>query len=157
MELATGKDYYEEIEASKQFQVGVNDVSRFVKAMLNLFRHRGTLYISSYDFGYWADKLASFKSGEKIKLITSLPDPMFLEGGYSLTDEFIYVFSIECLSNIDPKSMFNQFLIYQRGSPVLQCSGNFDDVYVNFKVPERIIKNLTRDNIISSWKETTGE
>jgi hypothetical protein len=142
---------YEEVEAPTLAQVGVQDAGRFVKAMLDLFRNNGTLYISSYDFGYWAEQLAGFRSGERVKLNTSLPDPAFLENGYSLTDEFIYVFSAECLNNIDPRSMFNQFLIYQKGSPVLQCSGNFEDVYVNVKVPQRIIKTLTQDNIIASW------
>lgn len=152
MELETGKDYYEEVEVPTLAQVGVQDAGRFIKAMLDLFRNNGTLYISSYDFSYWADQLAGFRSGEKVKLNTSLPDPAFLENGYSLTDEFIYVFSAECLNNVDPRTMFNQFLIYQKGSPVLQCSGNFEDVYVNVKVPQHIIKTLTKDNVITSWE-----
>lgn len=152
MELQTGKDYYEEVEVPTVAQVQVQDAGRFIRAMLDFFRNNGTLYISSYDFGYWADQLASFRSGEKVKLITSLPDAAFLENGYSLTDEFIYVFSAECLNNVDPRSMFNQFLIYQGGSPALQCSGNFEDVYVNVKVPQRIIKSLLQDNVVTSWE-----
>ena len=152
MELGIKKDYYEEIDVSRLAQVGVQDAGRFIKAMLDLFRNNGTLYVSSYDFSYWADRLTGFRSDERVKLITSLPDPAFLENGYSLTDEFIYVFSIECLNNIDPRSMFNQFLIYQKGSPVLQCCGNFDDVYVNVKAPQSVIKTLTQDNVISFWK-----
>ena len=152
MQLESGKDYYEEVETPTIAQVGVKDAGRFIKAMLDLFRDNGTLYISSYDFGYWADQLAGFRSGERVKLNTSLPDPAFLENGYGLTDDFIYVFSIECLNSIDPRSMFNQFLIYQKGSPALQCSGNFEDVYANVKVPQRIIKTLIQDNVIASWK-----
>ena len=152
MELGTEKDHYDEVDSPTLAQVGVKDAGAFIRAMLDLFRNNGTLYISSYDFGYWAEQLAGFRSGEKVKLNTSLPDPAFLENGYNLTDEFIYVFSIECLNNIDPRSMFNQFLIYRKGSPALQCSGNFDDVYVNVKVPQRIIKALIRDNIITSWE-----
>ncbi len=95
MKLDTGKDYYDEVETLPVAQVGVRDIGKFIRSMLDLFRNNGTLYISSYDFGYWADRLACFKSQEKVKLVTSLPDPAFLENGYSLTDEFIYVFSIE--------------------------------------------------------------
>ncbi len=152
MEVETGKNYYEEIEASPVAQVGVQDVSAFIRAMLDLFRNEGTLYISSYDFGYWDDKLASFRSGDRVKLIASLPDPAFLENGYTLTDEFIYVFSIDCLNNIDPRSVFNQFLIYRNGEPLLQCCGNFEDVYLNVEVPQRVVKDLARDNVISFWK-----
>lgn len=152
MELEAGKDYYEEVETPVVAQIGVQDALRFIKAMLDLFRNDGTLYISSYDFGYWADQLASFRSGERIKLNTSLPDGAFLEHGYNLTDEFIYVFSAECLNDIDPRNTFNQFLIYRKGNPVLQCCGNFEDVYVFVKVPARIIKILTQDNVISFWK-----
>jgi hypothetical protein len=152
MELQTGMDYYQEVEAPTLAQVGVKDPLRFIKAMLDLFRNNGTLYISSYDFGYWADQLACFRSGEKVKLNTSLPDAAFLENGYSLTDEFIYVFSAECLNNVDARTMFNQFLIYQKGSPALQCCCNFEEVYVNVKVPQRIIKTLIRDSVISSWE-----
>jgi hypothetical protein len=143
---------YEEIDVPTVAQVGVQDTGRFIKAMLDLFRNKGTLYVSSYDFGYWADQLASFRSGERVKLNTSLPDAAFLENGYGLTDEFIYVFSVECLNNIDPRNMFNQFLIYQKGTPVLQCSGNFDDVYVNVKVPQSIIKALIKDNVVTTWE-----
>jgi len=152
MEVETGKDYYEEVEVAPVAQAGVQDAGRFIKAMLDLFRNNGTLYVSSYDFGYWADRLSGFRSGERIKLITSLPDPAFLENGYSLTDEFIYVFSVECLDNIDPRSMFNQLLIYRKGNPVLQCCCNFDETYVNVKVPQRIINTLIKDNVVTFWK-----
>jgi len=152
MEVETGKDFYEEVEVSPLAQVGVQDACRFIEAMLDLFRNNGTLYVSSYDFGYWAGTLASFRSGEKVKLKTSLPDPAFLENGYSLTDDFIYVFSIECLKNVDPRSMFNQFLIYQKGSPVLECCSNFEEVCVNVKVPQRIIDTLIKDGVITFWE-----
>jgi len=152
MQSDTGQDYYEEVEVPRLARVGVQDAGRFIRAMLDLFRNDGTLYVSSYDFGSWADRLACFRSGERVKLKTSLPDPAFLENGYSLTDEFIYVFLIECLNSINPRNMFNQFLIYRKGRAVLECSGNFEDVYVNVRVPQRIIKALARDNVISLWK-----
>lgn len=151
MELVPGKDYYEEIEGAVSYEVRVNDVAGFIEAMMRFFSGKGTLYISSYDFGYWANSLAGFRSGEKIKLKTALPDAAFLENGFAIIDEFIYVFLIDCLKNVDARTMFNQFLIYQKGTPLLQCSGNFEDVYVNAKVPQNIINSLKENNIVASW------
>jgi hypothetical protein len=152
MELETGKDYYEELESAVSYEVKVNDAGRFIEAMLRFFSGKGTLYISSYDFGYWANSLAGFRSGEKVKLKTALPDGAFLQGGFAVTDEFIYVFLIDCLKNIDARTIFNQFLIYQKGMPLLQCCGNFEDVYVNAEVPQSAIKSLKEKNIIASWE-----
>ncbi len=148
--LETG--LYDEQEASISHEVGVNDVGKFIEAMLRFFAGKGTLYISSYDFGHWAESLASFRSGEKVKLKTSLPDPAFLENGFTITDDLIYVLSVDCLKNIDARSMFNQFLIYQKGYPLLECCSNFENVYVNVKVPQRIIKELVETNVITSWE-----
>ena len=153
MELETGKDYYDEIESAISYEVGVNDVPGFIEAMLRSFSGKGTLYISSYDFGYWANSLAGFRSDEKVKLKTSLPDAAFLENGFAITDEFIYVFLIDCLKNIDTRTMFNQFLIYRKGSPLLQCCGNFENVYVNTEIPEGTIKALKEKNIVTSWEK----
>jgi len=149
MELETGKDYHDEVDAAISREVKVNDVVRFIEAMLRFFAGKGTLYIGSYDFGYWADRLAGFRSGEKVKLATSLPDGAFLQNGFNLTDDFINAFLNDCLKNIDPRSMFNQFLIYRKGSPLVQCCSNFDDVYVNVKMPQSLIKTLTENNIIA--------
>ena len=149
MALEVRKDYYEEIETSPVAHFTVKEAGKFIEAMLNFFRNNGTLYISSYDFGYWAEKLALFRSGERVKLITSLPDPAFLENGYALSDEFVYVFRIECLKNVDPRTMFNQFLIYQGGRPALQACNNFDDVYLNVKVPQRILDKLVAENVMA--------
>ncbi|MCM8791273.1 MAG: hypothetical protein NC938_06220 [Candidatus Omnitrophica bacterium] len=153
MEVDTGRNYYEEAEVAPVARVGVQDARAFIKAMLDLFRNNGTLYISSYDFGYWAGELSHFRSAERVKLNTSLPDAAFLENGYSLTDDFIYVFSVECLNSVDPKSMFNQFLIYQKGTPVLQCCCNFEEVYVNTKLPKTVIDKLMRSGVIASWEK----
>ena len=147
------KDLYEEVETKINDEVGVNDIGRFIEAMLRLFSGKGTLYISSYDFGYWADRLSSFRSAERVKLKTSLPEGAFLQNGFTITDEFIYVFLTECVKNIDARMVFNQFLIYQKGSPLLQCCGNFEDVFVNAKVPQSLVKTLTENNIITSWKK----
>jgi hypothetical protein len=152
MEQAAVKDYYDEIDSPAiNDAVVVKDVGRFIEAMLRYFTGKGTLYISSYDFGYWAGTLAGFRSGEKIRLKTSLPDPAFLENGYSITDEFIYVFSIDCLKNIDPRSTFNQFLIYDKGAPLVQCCSNFDDVFVNTAMPRSFIMSLIEDGVVESW------
>ena len=148
-----GNSYYEEVEVTPVARVIVRDVNRFIEVMLRYFTGKGTLYVSSYDFGYWLDRLSCFSSGERVKLKTSLPDPAFLANGLGITDEFIYVFSIDCLKNIDAKSMFNQFLIYEKGRPLLQCCGNFEDVYVNVKIPQRIIKTLTEDKTVDSWEK----
>jgi hypothetical protein len=143
---------YEEVDAAVSHEVGVNDPARFIEAMLGLFAGKGTLYVSSYDFGYWADKLSRFRSSDRVKIKTTLPDPAFLENGFAITDDFINVFLSECLKNIDPRSMFNQFLIYQKGSPLVQCCCNFEDVYVNARVPQSVIKTLTENNVITSWQ-----
>lgn len=152
MSAGSADNYYEEAEESPVARIAVRDAGRFIEAMLRYFAGKATLYVSSYDFGYWAERLACFRTGERVKLKTSLPDPAFLENGFGITDEFIYVFSIDCLKNIDPRSMFNQFLIYDKGRPLLQCCSNFDDVYVNIKMPQRAIKTLTDNEIISSWE-----
>lgn len=136
-------------------QVTVRDAGRFVEAMLRYFSGKGTLYVSSYDFGYWAGVLSAFRSGDRVKLITSLPDPAYLDGGFTISDDFIYCISIDCLKSMDARSMFNQFLIYDKGQPLLQCSGNFDDVYVNVKVPQKVIKALTDGGIVASWENAT--
>ena len=151
MAYEDGKDYYEEAETSPVAQIAVRDAGRFVEAMLRFFAGTGTLYVSSYDFGYWADRLSCFRTGERVKLKTSLPDPAFLENGFNITEEFIYVFLIDCLKNIDARSMFNQFLVYREGCPLLQCCSNFDDVYINVKAPQSLIRTLTGNNIIASW------
>jgi hypothetical protein len=143
---------YDEQEAPISHEVEVNDVGKFIEAMLRFFTGKGTLYISSYDFGYWADSLANFRSDEKVRLKTSLPEPAFLDNGFTITDDFIYVFLINCLKNIDARSIFNQFLIYQKGGPLLECCGNFENVYVNANVPQRIIKDLIGANVVKSWK-----
>lgn len=153
METDVMKGYYEEVEPRLAARVAVRDAARFIKAMCDLFRNNGTLYISSYDFGYWAERLASFRSGERVRLQTSLPDPAFLENGFSLTDEFIYVFSMECLANVDARTMFNQFLIYRKGSPVLQCCCNFDDVFVSVRVPQKTVDALLNDGVITEWNK----
>lgn len=148
-EVATG--FYDEVETPVVAQVGVRDAGAFIRAMLDLFRNDGTIYISSYDFGGWANALTPFRSAERVRLQTSLPDPAFLENGYSLTDEFIYVFSIDCLNAVDPRTMFNQFLVYRKGEPLLQCCCNFEDVYVNVEVPQDVVKALMRDGVVTSW------
>lgn len=152
MAAGTAVNYYEEVEESPVARVTVRDAGRFIAAMLRYFAGKGTLYVSSYDFGYWADTLACFRTGERVKLNTSLPDAAFLENGFGITDEFIYVFSVDCLKNIDPRSMFNQFLIYDKGRPLLQCCCNFDDVYVNVNVPKRVTQALVDDGIVASWE-----
>jgi len=147
-----GKEYYEEAVASISHEVGVNDVGKFIEAMLRLFAGKGTLYVSSYDFDYWAGRLSGFRSGEKVKLNTSLPDAAFLQNGFTITEDFISTFSNNCLKNVDARNMFNQFLIFQKGRPLLQCCCNFEDVYVNAKVPPSIVKAMTDNNTITSWK-----
>ena len=62
MELETVKDYYDEIEGAISCEVKVNDIPRFIESMLRFFSGKGTLYISSYDFGYRANSLAGFRS-----------------------------------------------------------------------------------------------
>lgn len=152
MDQNNEKGYYDEIEAPVAAKVGVIDAGKFILTMLRFFNGKGTLYISSYDFGYWAGQLSIFRSPDKVKLNTSLPDPAFLENGFSITDEFIYVFSIDCLKNIDVKNTFNQLLIYESGRPLLQCCGNFDDVYLNADIPQDIIDKLFEEKSISSWE-----
>jgi hypothetical protein len=143
---------YDELDAVVCREVGVNDPAGLIEALLKFFAGKGTLYISSYDFGYWADRLSRFRSGDRVKINTTLPDPAFLENGFAITDEFVNVFLSECLRNIDPRSMFNQFLIYEKGRPLVQCCCNFEDVYVNTNVPQSIIKALLEKNIVSFWK-----
>ena len=63
--------YYDEKESRPLARFGVRDVGRFISAILRVFVNKGTLYISSYDFGYWADRLTCFKSDERVKLATS--------------------------------------------------------------------------------------
>ena len=138
MRSEEGKGYYDEVEVKTGDQLVVKDVNRFIEEMLRFFSGKGTLYISSYDFGYWAGVLAGFRSGERVKLKTSLPDPAFLENGFAITDDFIYVFRVECLNNIDARNMFNQFLIFQKGAPLLQCCSNFDDVRIRVGIDTRI-------------------
>ena len=141
--------YYDEKESRPLARFGVRDVGRFISAILRVFVNKGTLYISSYDFGYWADRLTCFKSDERVKLATSLPDPAFLENGFTITDEFIYVFSIDCLANIDARSTFNQFLIYDKGTLLLQACCNFEEVFLNAKLPRPVIDMMVKNDIIT--------
>lgn len=152
MELETGRDYYEETESKISHEVKVSDINKFIEVILRYFSGKdATLYISSYDFGYWANSLGSFRSGEKVKLKTALPEGAFLQNGFAITDEFVYVFLIDCLKNIDARTMFNQFLIYHEGMPLVQCCANFEDVYVNTKMPQGIINDLKKNNIVAFW------
>lgn len=144
--------YYDEKESRPVARIGVQDAGRFVSAILRLFVNKGTLYVSSYDFGYWADRLACFRSEERVKLATTLPDPAFLENGFTITDEFIYVLSIDCLASIDVRSTFNQFLIYDKGRPLLQACANFEEVYLNVKLPPATVKTLLANGVIASWE-----
>ena len=153
MPTEKGQDFYEEVDPKISYEVGVNDAVKFIEAMMRLFSGKGTLYISSYDFGYWADRLSGFRSADRVKLKTSWQSGAFLENGFTITDEFIYVFLIECVKNIDARRVFNQFLIYQKGSPLLQCCGNFEDVFVNAKVPQSLVKTMTENNAITYWKK----
>jgi hypothetical protein len=152
MGMENAEGLYDEVDAAVSHEVAVNDPARFIEAMLRFFVGKGTMYVYSYDFGYWADKLSRFKSGDRVKIKTTLPDPAFLENGFAITDDFINVFLGECLKNIDARSMFNQLLIYRKGSPLVQCCSNFEDVYVNVKVPQSVIKTLTENNVVTSWK-----
>jgi hypothetical protein len=151
MAMENGKDFYEELDAKISHETVVDDVTKFIESMLRFFSGKGILYISSYDFGYWADRLSGFRSADRVKLKTSWQSGAFLENGFTITDEFIYVFMIECVKNIDARRVFNQFLIYDKGSPLLQCCGNFEDVFVNAKVPKSLVKTMTENNAIKSW------
>ena len=145
---------YEEVDTLPvTHEVGVKDVNKFIDAILRFFVDKGTLYISSYDFGYWADRLSCFRSPDRVKLKTSWASGAFLENGLTITDEFIYVFLTECVRNIDAKRTFNQFLVYREGQPLLQCCSNFDDVFVNTKVPQSVIKAMTQNDIITFWNK----
>lgn len=152
MAMENGKDFYEELDAKISHETVVDDVTKFIESMLRFFSSKGTLYISSYDFGYWADRLSGFRSADRVKLKTSWQSGAFLENGFTITGEFIYVFMIECVKNIDARRVFNQFLIYDKGSPLLQCCGNFEDVFVNAKVPKSLVKTMTENNAIKSWQ-----
>ena len=154
MERDNATNLYDEVDTLPVTQeVGVKDVNKFIEAMLRFFVDKGTLYISSYDFGYWSDRLSGFRSADRVKLKTSLPSGAFLENGFTITDEFIYVFLTECVKNIDTRRVFNQFLVYQKGCPVLQCCSNFEDVFVNTKVPQRVISTLAENDIITFWNK----
>jgi len=152
------QDIFEEVEEpSINNEVGVKDAAKFIEAMLDFFRNKGTLYISSYDFGDWPNRLAHFKSASRVRTKPLFMPPSILENGYNLTDEFINVFVNECLKNIDAQNTLNQFVIYEKGSPLLQCYGNFEIVLVNAKVPKRIINTLAQNNVITFWgKPTSG-
>lgn len=148
MNIDTGMKVYEETDVATSCEIKVKDVSKFIEAMLGLFADRGTLYISSYDFGYWANELSAFRSNDAIKLETSLPEPAYLSNGYTISEDFVYVFKVNCLKNIDPRSMFNQFLIYDKGTPLLQCACNFEDVYLNVELPKEVMEKLHEDGAI---------
>ncbi len=145
---------YEEVDTLPVTQeVGVKDVNKFIEAMLRFFTDKGTLYVSSYDFGYWADRLSCFRSPDRVRLKTSWASGAFLENGFAITDEFNYVFLTECVRNIDARRTFNQFLVYREGQPLLQCCSNFDDVFVNTKVPQSVIKPLVENGVVAFWNK----
>jgi hypothetical protein len=146
--IDTGKNVYDETDVETSIEIKVKDPGKFIEAMLGLFADKGTLYISSYDFGYWANELSSFRSNDAVKLETSLPEPAYLSDGYIISEDFAYVFRVNCLKNIDPRSMFNQFLIYDKGTPLLQCACNFEDVYLNVELPQEKIDKLRADGAI---------
>jgi hypothetical protein len=148
MNIDTGMKVYDETDVKSSCEVKVKDAGKFIEEMLGLFVNRGTLYISSYDFGYWANELSAFRSNDAVKLETSLPDPAYLSNGFAITEDFVYVFKMNCLKNIDPRSMFNQFLIYDKGAPLLQCACNFEDVYLNVELPQEVMVKLREDGSI---------
>jgi hypothetical protein len=147
---------YDEVETPPvTYEVGVKDVNRFIEAMLNYFIGKGTLYIASYDFGQWANRLEGFRSADKVRTKTLFVPAAILENGYTITGEFVAAFLNGCLKNIDATKTLNQFVIFDKGSPLLQCYGNFEVVYVNTKVPQRIIDALAKNEIITSWGKGT--
>lgn len=148
------KDLYDEVETPPvTYEVGVKDVSRFIEAMLKFFIGKGTLYIASYDFGQCANRLEGFRSAVKVRTKTLFVPPAILENGYAITGEFVTFFLNDCLKNIDAAQTLNQFMIFDKGVPLLQCYSNFEVVYVNTKVPQRIIDTLATNDIITSWGE----
>lgn len=148
MNIDTGMKVYDETPVGASVEVKVKDAGKFAEAMLSLFIDRGTLYISSYDFGHWANELSSFRSNDAVKLETSLPEPAYLSNGYAISEDFAYVFRMNCLKNIDPRSMFNQFLIYDKGTPLLQCACNFEDTYLNVEMSQEDLDKLRSDGAI---------
>jgi hypothetical protein len=146
------KDLYDEVETPPvTYEVGVKDVNRFIEAILKFFTDKGTLYISSYDFGQCANRLEGFRSAVKVRTKTLFVPPAILENGYTINGEFIAVFLNDCLKNIDATQTLNQFMIFDKGTPLLQCCSNFEVVYVNTEVPQRIINALAKNDIITSW------
>jgi hypothetical protein len=147
-------EIYDEVEKpSIIYEVGVKDAGRFVGTMLECFIDKGTLYISSYDFGQWAGRLEAFRSPDKVRTQNLFVPPSILENGYRLTREFVSVFINDCLKNMDAANTLNQFVIFDKGRALLECYGNFELVHVNTKMPKGIVDKMAGDGIIGSWEK----